>query len=100
MWEREDAGRAGVEVYYTGRQVLDENPYRAEGRPYVYVGALAERQWGRVRIFINAENLANRRQTRFDPLVRPMRNYDGRWTVDAWAPLEGFVMNAGIRIRF
>ena len=100
MWERDDTGRAGVETYYTGRQVLDENPYRAEGRPYVYLGALAERQWGRVRIFVNAENLGNRRQTRFDPLVRPTRNYDGRWTVGAWAPLEGFVMNAGIRVRF
>ena len=29
------------------------------------------------------------RQTRFSPLVRPSRHFDGRWTVDAWAPIEG-----------
>jgi iron complex outermembrane receptor protein len=100
MWEREGAGRAGLETYYTGRQALDENPYRATSVPYVYFGALAERQWGRLRIFVNAENLTNRRQTRVDPLVRPARHYDGRWTVDAWAPLDGFVMNAGFRVQF
>ena len=25
---------------------------------------------------------------------------DGRWTVDAWAPLEGRVVNGGVRVRF
>jgi iron complex outermembrane receptor protein len=49
-----------------------------------------------VKFFINAENLADFRQTRYDPLVRPTPNFDGRWTVDAWSPLEGRVINAGI----
>jgi outer membrane receptor for ferrienterochelin and colicins len=100
MWERKDVGRIGLEIYYTGRQVLDENPYRDRSEPYFYFGVLAERQFGRWRLFVNAENLTNRRQTKFDPLVRPTRNYDGRWTVDAWAPLEGRVANAGFRVRF
>ena len=38
------------------------------------------------------------RQTREHPLVRPTRGVDGRWTVDAWAPLEGRVFNLGARI--
>jgi len=25
---------------------------------------------------------------------------DGRWTVDAWAPLDGRVLNGGIRLKF
>jgi outer membrane receptor for ferrienterochelin and colicins len=25
---------------------------------------------------------------------------DGRWTVDAWAPLEGRVINGGLRVSF
>ena len=25
---------------------------------------------------------------------------DGRWTVDAWAPTDGFVVNGGIRMKF
>jgi hypothetical protein len=32
--------------------------------------------------------------------VRPDRAVDGRWTVDAWAPLEGRNVNAGIRVGF
>lgn len=100
MWEREDAGRVGIEWYYTGRQRLEENPFSGVSRPYMIVGALAERPFGRVRLFINGENLTGVRQTRWDPLIRPSRAPDGRWTVDAWAPLEGRNVNGGIRLRF
>jgi iron complex outermembrane receptor protein len=98
MWEREGKGRLGVEVYYTGVQRLEENPYRAASRPYVILGMLAERQVRRVRLFINGENLTGVRQARWDPLIRPTRAPDGRWTVDAWAPLEGVNINGGIRL--
>jgi iron complex outermembrane receptor protein len=100
MWEKEAKGRIGVEVFYTGRQRLDENPYRTESPSYWIVGLLVERPLGPVRLFVNAENLTNVRQTRYDPLVRPTRNFDGRWTVDAWAPLEGRVLNGGLRFAF
>jgi len=100
MWEREGKGRVGLEWYYTGRQRLEDNPYREVSEPYMVVGALAERQFGRLRLFINGENLTGVRQTRFDPLIRPSRAVDGRWTVDAWAPLEGRNVNGGIRLRF
>jgi outer membrane receptor for ferrienterochelin and colicins len=100
MWEKEDIGRVGVELYYTGRQALEENPYRDISEPYVIVGVLAERQFGRIRLFINGENLSGVRQTKWDPLLRPTRAVDGRWTVDAWAPLEGRNINGGIRMRF
>jgi outer membrane receptor for ferrienterochelin and colicins len=49
---------------------------------------------------LNAENLGGVRQTQWDPLVRPSRAVDGRWTVDAWAPLDGRVINGGIRLGF
>jgi len=100
MWEREDVGRVGVELYYTGVQRLEENPFREQSRPYAIVGLLAERQLGRLRLFVNGENLTGVRQTRWDPVVRPTRAADGRWTVDAWAPLEGRNINGGIRLRF
>jgi iron complex outermembrane receptor protein len=100
MWEREGVGRVGVEVYYTGVQALEENPYRSESLPYVILGLLAERQFGRFRLFVNAENLTGVRQTRWDPLIRPDRAPDGRWTVDAWAPLDGRTVNGGVRVRF
>jgi outer membrane receptor for ferrienterochelin and colicins len=100
MWEVEDLGRVGVEWYYTGQQALEENPYRTVSEPYMIVGVLAERQFGRIRLFINGENLGGVRQTRWDPLLRPTRAVDGRWTVDAWAPLEGRNINGGLRVHF
>jgi outer membrane receptor for ferrienterochelin and colicins len=100
MWERERVGRVGVEFYYTGLQRLEENPFRETSRPYTILGLLAERQLGRFRLFVNGENLTGVRQTRWDPLIRPTRAPDGRWTVDAWAPLEGRNVNGGIRLRF
>jgi iron complex outermembrane receptor protein len=100
MWEREDVGRVGVEFYYTGIQRLEENPFSERSRPYTIIGALAERQFGRVRLFINGENLTGVRQTRWNPLIRPSQAPDGRWTVDAWAPLEGRNINGGVRLRF
>ena len=100
MWEAEDAGRVGIEWYYTGQQSLEENPYRAVSEPYMILGLLAEKQFGRLRLFVNGENLTGVRQTRWDPLLLPARAVDGRWTVDAWAPLDGRNINGGVRIRF
>jgi iron complex outermembrane receptor protein len=66
----------------------------------VLIGALVEKRLGRARVFLNLENVGNVRQTRFDPLLLPARAADGRWTVDAWAPLDGFVANGGVRVAF
>jgi outer membrane receptor for ferrienterochelin and colicins len=99
MWERQQVGRVGVELYYTGIQELEENPFDERSRPYTILGLLAERQVGRLRFFVNGENLTGVRQTRWSPIVRPTRAPDGRWTVDAWAPLEGRSINGGIRLR-
>ena len=63
-------------------------------------GVLATRRIGRVVLFINGENLTDVRQTQWEPLVRPSRGVDGRWTVDAWAPLDGRNINGGIRVLF
>ena len=99
MAENEN-GRLGMEVYYTGRQRLEANPYRDVGEPYIVVGVLAERRVGPLRLFVNGENLTGVRQTRWDSILRPEQAIDGRWTVDAWAPLDGRVINGGVRIQF
>ncbi len=100
MWEVEDVGRVGLEWYFTGRQALEENPYRTRSEPYMILGLLAEKTIGRLRLFVNGENLTDVRQTRWDPLLRSTRAIDGRWTVDAWAPLEGRTINGGVRVRY
>ena len=100
MAESEETGRVGIELYFTGTQRLEANPFRATSEPYIIVGLLAERRLGRFSLFVNGENLTGVRQTTWDPLVRPERAVDGRWTVDAWAPLDGRVINGGLRIAF
>ena len=99
MVENED-GRVGLELYFTGRQRLEANPYRNTGRPYFIVGVLLERRVGPIRLFLNGENLTDVRQSRWNPLLLPTRSIDGRWTVDAWAPVDGRIFNGGIRIQF
>ena len=99
-WDWEGSGHVGVEWFYTGKQRLDENPYRTESRPYSVFGVLATRRVGRTLLFVNGENLTDVRQTRWEPLLRPARGIDGRWTVDAWAPLDGRNINGGVRFTF
>ena len=80
----------GFEWYYTGSQRLEDNPYRETSESYSIVGVLVERRVGPLRLFVNGENLTDTRQSRWaDPFLRPERAADGRWTVDAWAPLDG-----------
>jgi len=100
MWERADRGRVGLEAYFTGTQRLEDNPFRSQSAGYVLFGGLFEQRIGKVRLFVNAENLGGVRQTQWEPLVRPSQAVDGRWTVDAWAPLDGRVINGGIRVAF
>ena len=99
MWEK-DVWRVGVEYYFTGAQRLEANPYRSRSKAYSILGLLAERRFGRYKVFLNAENLTGVRQTRHDPLVLPAPAIDGRWTVDAWAPLDGRTFNFGVRAAF
>ena len=100
LWDIEGRGRVGVELFYTGRQRVDDSPFRQRTDAYLLWGLIGEWRVRRARVFINSENLGNVRQTGYDSLVRPSRGTDGRWTVDAWAPLEGRTFNAGVRFGF
>jgi outer membrane receptor for ferrienterochelin and colicins len=99
LW-KSPVGNFGFEVFYTGRQELEDNPYRLHGRPYTVVGLLYTREVGRALLYVNTEDLADVRQTKYDPLLRPAALRDGRWATDAWAPLDGRSLNAGVRFRF
>jgi iron complex outermembrane receptor protein len=96
--ENKKRGRIGLEVGYTGRQALEDDPYRSVSEPYVELNALGEIRFGAVSIFINAINLTNVRQTRFDPLIRRTPGLGGNPITDVWAPLDGRTFNVGIRL--
>ncbi len=97
--EDESGTRVGVEVFYTGPQALEENPYRTVAPSYTTIGLLASQRVGSAILYVNLENLTNVRQTRSDPLLRPLPGEGGRLTVGEWAPLDGRMLNAGVRIR-
>jgi outer membrane receptor for ferrienterochelin and colicins len=100
-WEQEGKTKIGLECYYSGQQRLEYNPYREFSVPYVLFGALAQHSFGHhVMLYINAENLGGIRQTNYDPLLLPARESDGRWTVDAWAPLDGRVVYGEAKFTF
>ena len=99
-WERHGRARVGLEVYRTGAQRLEDNPFATESEPYTIIGLLAERRVGRARLFINFENLTDVRLSDAHPFLRPQPTATGRRTVDAWAPLEGRTINGGIRFDF
>lgn len=61
MWEAEDVGRVGIDFYYTGTQSLEENPYRVTSEPYMILGLPAEKQFGRIRLFVIAHAAEFRR---------------------------------------
>ena len=95
--ESESRGRIGLEVSYIGKQGLEDDPYRTVSRPYIQLNALAEIRCSGFSIFLNAVNLTNSRQTRYDPLLRPALGRGGDPITDVWAPLDGRTFNIGIR---
>ena len=99
-WESEGRGRVGAEIYFTGRQSLEENPYRLASEPHWILGFLVERRFGPARVFLNLENVLDTRQTAYERLVLPSRTLEGEWITDVWAPLEGRAINGGVRLMF
>lgn len=100
LLEDESRGRIGIEISYTGSQALKDNPYRNTSPSYVELNALAEIKFGETAVFLNAINLTDERQTRFDPLLRATPGFAGQPITDVWAPLAGRVFNLGVRLEF
>lgn len=94
MYEIEDKWKIGLEAYYFSPQKLNDG---TTGKDYVICGFMAEKIWERFSLYINFENFFDTRQTRFDNI------YTGTITnpvfKDIYAPLDGFVINGGIKFR-
>lgn len=100
VYEKAHDANIGLEFYYNGRQHVADDPFRTMSRPYITIDALVQKQLGRLIVFLHGEDLNDARQTRYDPIVRPTPGPGERWTTDLWAPLEGRVVNAGIRWQY
>lgn len=61
-------------------------------------GFMAERLWERLSVYINFENFTGTRQTRFDSMYTgSISNPVFR---DIYAPVDGFVINGGLKRRW
>jgi iron complex outermembrane receptor protein len=62
-YEIENSFRFGAESFYNSSQLLSDG---TTGRGYITFGLLVQKMWKHLDIFINAENLTDRRQTRWE----------------------------------
>ena len=94
VYEVEGKFKIGAEAYYFSPQRLNDG---TTGRGYWTTGLMAEKIWERFSLFINFENLTDTRQTKFGSI------YTGSITdptfKDIYAPLDGFVVNGGIKFK-
>lgn len=94
MYEVEGKWKLGLEAYYYSRQQLNDGAF---GKQYWITGFMAEKVWKKISLYINFENFTNTRQTKFDTIYTgTINNPTFR---DIYAPVEGFVVNGGIKIR-
>jgi outer membrane receptor for ferrienterochelin and colicins len=94
VYEKEDQWKLGLEAYYYSSQPLNDG---TTGKAYWTFGFMAEKIWERFSLFVNFENFTDTRQTRFDTI------YTGTITHpvfrDVYAPLDGFVVNGGLKLK-
>ncbi|HEX9513065.1 MAG TPA: TonB-dependent receptor [Puia sp.] len=94
VYEKEDKWKLGLEAYYYSKEPLNDGK---TGKAYWTFGFMAEKIWERFSLFVNFENFTDTRQTRFDTI------YTGTITHpvfrDIYAPLDGFVVNGGLKIH-
>jgi iron complex outermembrane receptor protein len=94
MYEVEDKLKLGFEAYYYSKQRLSDG---TTGRQYWITGFMAEKLWEKFSIFINFENFTDTRQSKFDTIYTGTIN--NPVFRDIYAPVEGFVVNGGVKIR-
>ncbi len=94
MYEVEEKWKLGLEAYYYSEQKLNDN---SKGKPYWIMGFMAEKFWEKFSVFINFENFTDSRQTRFDTIFTGTP--ENPVFRDIYAPVDGFVINGGVKVR-
>jgi outer membrane cobalamin receptor len=94
LYEVEEKWKIGLEAYYFSKQQLSDG---ATGKSYWITGLMAEKLYGKFSLYINFENFTDTRQTRFDTIYTG--TIDNPKFRNIYAPLDGFVMNGGIKLH-
>ncbi|MDN3586286.1 TonB-dependent receptor plug domain-containing protein [Pedobacter aquatilis] len=94
LYEKERNIKLGLEGYFTDRQYLYNN---FQTPSYWEFGLMAEKYFGKISVFINAENFTDTRQSRYKSVVNGSHvnpTFD-----DIWTHTEGRTFNAGIKLK-
>lgn len=94
VYEIEEKLVIGLEGYYFGPQKLEGG---LTGQDYWIFGLMTEKKWEHFSLFLNFENFTDTRQTRFDSIFTGSIS-DPQFR-DIYAPVDGFVINGGIKIN-
>ncbi len=94
LYEVEEKWKIGLEAYYFSKQQLSDG---TTGKPYWVTGFMLEKLWEKFSLYINFENFTDSRQTRFDTIYTG--TIDNPQFRDIYAPLDGFVVNGGVKLR-
>jgi iron complex outermembrane receptor protein len=95
VYEREKDFRVGLEAYYYGDQELNDGTI---GKDFWIYGLMMEKIFTEnLSLFLNFENFSDTRQTRFGSI------YSGSISnpifSDIYAPMDGSVINGGIKLK-
>jgi iron complex outermembrane receptor protein len=94
VYEQHGNWRIGLESYYTGKQFRNDF---TETDDFWLVGFMVLKKFEKISLYVNFENFNDTRQSRFENI--DLGNSMTPEDLDVWAPLDGFIMNAGIIIE-
>lgn len=95
MFEKEENLWVGLEAYYYSPQQLGNGE---TGQSYWIVGLMSEKKLGeKFSVFLNFENFLDTRQTRFGTIYTG--NISDPQFLDIYAPVDGFVINGGFKLK-
>ena len=96
MYEKHGNFWIGLEAYYFSPQQLSDG---STGQAYWITGLMTEKKFGdHFSVFVNFENFLDTRQTGFDTIFTgDISNPQFR---DIYAPVDGFVVNGGIKLNW
>jgi iron complex outermembrane receptor protein len=86
--------RIGLDYEFKSEQVLNNGRTVPQ---YWTFGAVVEHTWRNFTFFANVENYTDVRQTRYESLLSGP--YGTPQLTDVWAPLDGIMLNAGLKVR-
>jgi len=90
----EGFGEGGIELRYTGRQLIHDG---TKSPDFLVLDFLFQKKFSHFTFFVAVENLLNFKEANYTPVVtggsvNPQFN-------DVWAPLEGRVVNVGLKFQ-